>query len=195
MMRWLLEREVGLGNVKRRAKTNANHDRVVYDIADHDRLDLRRYCGQGLRSAGKRRLGQLQPVAWGLPEDQLDLASWSFLEISEGLETKRWAKKSKVQVKLRGSIPPGRRTLFIRGYRAPDPTKRIDLKVKIVHGTDYFYFNLGPGPFLIREEVEIEHRVDAPSVVVMHPTWSSSAVGPSEDSRALSFQLREIWIE
>lgn len=171
-------------------------DSNVYTAATAYRIDgIDRRLAQELCARGMRPLPAAPPVAVSsaAPEDQLAGDGWSYLELDEQLDARRWGTRPEVRVRFDQSVPPGDYLLHLIGARQPYPSERIDLAVEMKGTSLHEELSLGPGPFSLVLPVIVE-RSHRPVLRVRHPTWSPAVAMGSSDERELSFLFDAAWL-
>lgn len=162
---------------------------VAYRLHTIDRGFAHELCSRGLRPVAG---APPEAVSSALPEDQLAGDGWSYLELDEQLDARRWATRHEVRMRFDRSLPPGHYVLHLRGIRQPYPTDQVDLSLRLDSSIQHDA-TLGPGPFELTFPVILDRAV-RPTLSVRHPTWSPAEAMGSSDDRQLAFLFDAAWL-
>lgn len=163
---------------------------VAYRLHAVDRDFARELCARGFRPVAG---APPEAVSSALPEDQLAGDGWSYLELDEQLDARRWATREEVAIRFDRSLPGGEYLLHLRGVRQPYPTDRVELSLRLEGSAFHEDVTLGPGPFELEYPVTLD-RDGTPMLRARHPTWSPAETMGSSDDRELTFLFDAAWL-
>ncbi len=161
-------------------------DYTLYRLTKDDTTKAEALCRAGLLPEGRAIPASALSVA--LPEDQLYGDGWSYPEVSDSLELRRWATSPEALVRFDRKVPPGEYLLHYRGYRAAKPAATARVGFRVEGESEPHFFREGEGDFMVTLPLHLP-RERKPTLYVSHPTWSAG------DNRRLSSLLWYAWIE
>lgn len=163
---------------------------VAYRLDGMDEDLARELCSRG---ASPLPTAPPEALTSAAPEDQLGGDGWSYLELDEQLDARRWATRPEVRIRFDRPVPAGDYLLHLRGARQPYPSEQAELWMHLKGSSRDHRVALGPGPFELTLPVTLQ-RSGQPALRVRHPTWSPATAMGSSDTRQLSFLFDAAWL-